>query len=147
MPKRAAAAAGRAPKDAKFSPGGRPHCDCCYKVVYQTQCSEEVNGRTRRWECWPGYMKLHSESILASRIWTQSKKSSKFCNGKLGDKELFIYVCLLCPNFVNSFFFKFGRWNFLLNSLLLENLHLRPELKHARTYLCKNSRGEKCFIK
>jgi hypothetical protein len=61
MPKRAAAAAGRAPKLAKFTAGGKPRCDRCYKVVYAIQIREEVNGRIRHWECWPAFMKASRE--------------------------------------------------------------------------------------
>jgi len=61
MPKRAASATGRAPKFAKFTPGGKPRCDRCYKVVHAIQNSEEVNGRSRHWDCWPAFKELHNE--------------------------------------------------------------------------------------
>ena len=38
-----------------------PCCDRCHQVVYETQMSEKVNGRTRHVECWPAYMKLDRE--------------------------------------------------------------------------------------
>jgi len=61
MPKGAAAAAGRAPKVAKVTPEGEPRCDRLLQVVYENQCSELVNGRSRHWDCWPAYVKLNHE--------------------------------------------------------------------------------------
>ena len=57
MPKRAASATGRAPKFAKFTSGGKPRCDRCYKSNY-AKSMLEVNGRKRHRACWPALSKI-----------------------------------------------------------------------------------------